>query len=168
MAGVIFDTAIIMKILLLIIIALTCTLGLANLAGAGNIVVITAGGPKQEAPAEKISRKTIEKIYMKRKFLWKNGKRIVPINLPASAPIREVFTKAILKRDHRTLVEYWNGKHFSGINPPVILKSEEAVKRFLRKVPGSVGYISAENIEADLRVIYTIKEKRAVEPDDSK
>jgi len=157
-----------MKILLLIIIALTSTLGLATLAGAGDIVVVTARTSTDQAPTEKISRKTIEKIYMKRKIFWKSGKRIVPINLSASDPLRDIFTKEILRRGHRTLVEYWNGKHFGGISPPVVLESEEAVKRFLRKVPGGVGYIRAENIEADLRVIYTIKEKRTDGPDDSK
>jgi len=97
---------------------------------------------------------------MKRKILWKSGKRIIPINLPASDPTRKVFTKQILKRGHRTLVEYWNGKHFNGIHPPLVLKSEEAVKRFLRKVPGSIGYIGANNIEADLHIVYTIKKQK--------
>ncbi len=143
-----------MKILLQII-TLTLTLGLATIAGSGDIVAVTAWEPTEE-----VSQKILEKIYMKRKVLWKSGKRVVPINLPASNPTREAFTKQILKRGHRTLVEYWNGKHFNGIHPPLVLKSEEAVKRFLRKVPGSIGYIGADNIEADLHIVYTIKEQK--------
>lgn len=151
------------KLLLIITLTLTAAAlgGYPSAAAAAKdaetrplrIVIVTA-----IAPTEEITAKTLERIYLKRKTLWKSGEKIVPINLSASDPLRAVFTKKILRRNHRALVEYWNGKHFSGINPPVVLRSEEAVKRFLRKVPGSIGYISAESVETDLTVIHTLKD----------
>jgi hypothetical protein len=168
MDGFLIDTIIKMKrILFIITLALTLnviTFGVVTsfAAGAdkatvrGTIVIVMADAAAAEL-SEAITAKTLERIYLKRKTLWHSGKKIVPINLSSSDPLRDIFTRKILRRGHRTLVEYWNGKHFSGIDPPAVLKSEEAVKRFLRKVSGSVGYIRAENIEDDLTVLYTIK-----------
>ncbi|MEE9615219.1 MAG: hypothetical protein V3W31_09795 [Thermodesulfobacteriota bacterium] len=121
-------------------------------AGDDNdIVVISARASEKEVTA-----RTIERIYLKRKLLWEDKTRVVPLNLPPDHPLRAAFTEKVLKREHRALVEYWNQQYFRGKKPPLVVESEEAVKRFVKEVPGAVGYISKKNLEPDLVVLYVI------------
>ncbi len=120
-------------------------------AADDNIVVISL-----KIPGEAITKKTLEKLYLKRKALWDNGTKVVPVNLPAQNPIRNLFSSKVLKRSHLELVDYWNEQHFKGISPPPVLESEEAVKIFIREVEGAIGYISSKSLEADFKVLYTV------------
>lgn len=133
-----------------IIILLTTTFG----AMAEEIVIVSRSAPK-----ESITGKGLSRIYLKRKVLWEDGKAIVPVNLSSQHPIRASFSQTILKKSHRELVDYWNEQHFKGVNPPVVLESEEAVKIFVRQVEGSIGYISRKNLEPDLIVLYAFEAK---------
>ncbi|MBI5598740.1 MAG: hypothetical protein HY890_03270 [Deltaproteobacteria bacterium] len=110
-----------------------------------------------EAPKETIDEKTLERIYLKRKMLWDDGRKVIPVNLPAQNPLRNSFSDRVLRRRHVELVDYWNEQHFRGITPPTTVESEEAVKVFVREVDGAVGYISARNLDPDLNVLYTIR-----------
>ena len=120
-----------------------------------DIVVIIGKGPK-----EAITVKTLERIYLKRKTVWDNGQPIVPLNLSPKDRLRVIFTRKILVKNHRQLVEHWNEKYFSGITPPLVLESEEAVKKFVRKVDGAIGYIRRKNADADLFIAHTIRSAR--------
>lgn len=133
-----------------IIILLTATFG----AMAEEIVIISSSAPK-----ESITEKGLSRIYLKRKVLWEDGKAIVPVNLSSQHPTRVSFSQKILKKSHRELVDYWNEQHFKGVNPPLVLESEEAVKIFIRQVDGAIGYISRKNLEPDLVVLYTFETK---------
>lgn len=124
-------------------------------ATARNLAVITS-----YETSEKIGPKLLRKIYLKRKVLWKEKTRIVPVNLPSQSAIRAQFTEKILRMGHKDLVVYWNEQHYKGVRPPMVVESEEAVKVFVREVKGSVGYIDAGNLEADFKVLYLIKEER--------
>ncbi|MDT8317055.1 MAG: hypothetical protein RQ824_03555 [bacterium] len=108
--------------------------------------------------SEKISSKLLRKIYLKRKILWQDKTRIVPVNLPARSSLRAFFTKETLHMDHKDLVLYWNEQHYKGVRPPVVVESEEAVKAFVREVKGALGYINADSLEPDLKVLYRIRE----------
>jgi len=108
-------------------------------------------------PSETVTEKTIAKIFLKRKVLWGDIKKIIPVNLSPQNPLRILFSQKVLKKSHRELVEYWNEQHFKGINPPIVLESEEAVKIFVRQVDGAIGYIRSKNLEPDLRVLYTVE-----------
>ena len=120
--------------------------------GAEEILVVSLKGTK-----ERISEKTLRKIYLKRKVLWGDNSRIVPVNLPAISNLRVQFADKILGLSHRDLVDYWNEQHFQGIRPPEVVQSEEAVKIFVREVDGAIGYISSKNLDPDLTVLYRIK-----------
>ncbi len=134
-------------------LAIALSVILAVSAVAADIAVITAGDT-----GEKVTAKTIERIFLKRKIYWKNGKKIVPINLPSGSGERVLFTSTIIKRGHRELVDYWNARHFSGMAPPMVAESEEAVKIFVKEIDGSVGYIRAENLDPEFKVLYLIRE----------
>ena len=121
-------------------------------ASSEEVLVITA-----RKSAEKLSIKDLRRIYLKRKVLWKDGSKIVPVNLPSTNNLRKAFSHEILGMGHRELVDYWNEQHFKGVRPPVVLDSEEAVKAFVKEVEGAVGYISSKNREPGLIILYRIQ-----------
>lgn len=63
-------------------------------AFAFDIAVISA---RQDSRTEELTRKDLERIFMKRKTLWADGSAIVPVNLPVRSEIREYFSKKSLR-----------------------------------------------------------------------
>ena len=110
----------------------------------------------RKAPGEEVSERTAARLFLKERLFWKDGSRIVPVNLPPDHAARQAFSRAVLHRERRELVAYWNEQHFKGVNPPVVLESEDAVKAFVRQVDGAVGYVRRNQVEPDLTVLLVI------------
>lgn len=125
---------------------------LAAMAGEDDIAVISLVRPE-----EGITLKVLRNIYLKKKMVWKDGRMIIPLNLPPQNRLRVIFSEKILRKEPRELVEYWNEQYFKGVTPPVVLESEEAVKRFVIEVEGTIGYIRKKNLEPGLEVLYVIE-----------
>jgi ABC-type phosphate transport system substrate-binding protein len=100
-----------------------------------------------------MSLKEIAAIYLLRITTWPDGTHIVPVNREAAAGTRAKFTADVLHEDNTTLAAYWNEMHFMGKEPPVVQEPDQAVLTFVRKVPGSVGYISAKTPPAHVKVL---------------
>jgi len=111
----------------------------------------------RKAPGETISERAAARVFLKERLFWKDGSRIVPVNLPPDHAARQTFSQAVLKRERRELLAYWNEQHFKGVNPPVVLESEEAVKAFIRQVDGAVGYIRRDLVDPDLTVLLVVQ-----------
>ncbi len=110
----------------------------------------------RKAPGEAVSERTAARLFLKERLFWKDGSRVVPVNLPPDHIARQAFSRAVLHRERRELVAYWNEQHFKGVNPPVVLESEDAVKAFVRQVDGAVGYVRRDQIEPDFTVLLVI------------
>lgn len=126
---------------------------LAALAGlvpvAGRSAPAPAGPPatlvlvaNAGVPAEALDRDEARRVWLLRRRFWRDGTRIVPVNLPAASPVRDAFSRAVLGRPARELAAYWNDLWFHGTAPPPVLPSERAVLLFVARTPGSVGYVT--------------------------
>lgn len=83
----------------------------------------------------------------------------VPVNLEARDPIREKFENEIVGMSFERLKSYWAKQHYLGKRPPVGMKSQESVKAFVKNVEGAIGYINADNIDNDIKVLYRWREQ---------
>ncbi len=101
----------------------------------------------------------IKHIYLK-EIRVINGTEVFPVNLPANNPLRIYFRKYVLNMDKEEISLYWNEKYYEGITPPIVLKSQKAVKEFLKKVKGSIGYLTKEYLDKTLKVLCVIKVKK--------
>lgn len=110
----------------------------------------------RKAPGEAVSERMAARLFLKERLFWKDGSRIVPVNLPPDHEARQAFSRVVLRRERRELVAYWNEQHFKGVNPPVVLESEDAVKAFVRQVDGAVGYVRRDRVEPDFTVLLVI------------
>ncbi len=117
-----------------------------------DIVVVVA----KSSAVSALSKKELKEIYLK-KQQFANGIKFVPINLPASSQIRASFDRVTLRMDEAELGDYWNEKHYGGVNPPMVQNSQEAVKAMVKKVPGAVGYIDESLLDDNLKVVAIVK-----------
>lgn len=134
-------------------LAAVCLLACAPHAAAVDIAVIVA----RDAPEQTPDAGTLRDIYLKKIFLDASGRRFIPVNLPADAPLREAFTQALFHKSSDELQDYWNQSYFHGITPPYVLASEDAVLRFVAQTPGAIGYVAGCHVTADVRRVLTLE-----------
>lgn len=114
-----------------------------RLFGASWSVVCAARGEMQIAPA------MLGNIYFKTVTIV-DGTPLLPLNLPASHPARKAFMEQVLRSDFETWDTYYDAMHFQGVQAPHVVPSPEAMKRYLLRIEGSVGYLPTRQVEAPL------------------
>lgn len=97
-------------------------------------------------------------IYRRKQNFWADGKRIHPVNLPPSHPLRRSFSQNVLGLPPEALEEYWREMYFHGVLPPHVLASEKAVLLFVGSTPGAIGYVSSCLPESGVRVVLSVGE----------
>jgi hypothetical protein len=105
---------------------------------------------------ERLEANEVAQIFRRRKSLWPDGRRIVPVNLPVDHALRLRFSRAVLRQSPEQQAEYWNQQYFQGVLPPHVLPSENAVERFLVETPNAIGYLPYCGLNAQLRAVLRI------------
>jgi hypothetical protein len=112
----------------------------ATLAGDGGYKVIV----HPENPATAVDRDFLRDAYLKRAGDWSTGETIRPVDLPASFPARQRFTRDVLRKTPAQLTTYWNQQIFSGkAVPPPEAESPADVISYVLANRGAVGYVPA-------------------------
>ena len=104
-------------------------------------------------PDTRVSVEQLADIYMMKKAFWADKTQVVPVNREASSMEREKFSEAIFDLSPQELAEYWNRLRFQGKFPPLVQTSDQAVLGFVRSVPGAIGYINANHVPAEVKVL---------------
>lgn len=102
---------------------------------------------------KELSLSQIRAIFLK-KLSFIHDLKVIPVNLKPGNELRLKFEKRILKMNFSRLKIYWTKQHYLGHRSPVSMKSEESVKAFVKKVDGALGYIRAQEIDNNLKIIY--------------
>lgn len=100
-----------------------------------------------ESAIAEVTLDTLRELYLRRRRVWPDGSRVIPVNLPADSETRKGFSKRVLGRLPQDLSGYWNRLYFDGIQPPVVLRTPEAVCAYLAVEPKAIGYMRRD--EAD-------------------
>ncbi len=122
------------------------------LVWGGDIVFVV----RKDVNVGKLSKKEIRKILLREKD-FVDGLIAIPVNLPPGNPLRKKVEEKVLNMDEEELQLFWNRKYLNGIDPPPVFASEEAVKAFVKKMRGAVGYIDEEKLDDDLKVIFRLQ-----------
>ncbi|MCC7120335.1 MAG: hypothetical protein IT493_02155 [Gammaproteobacteria bacterium] len=107
-------------------------------------------------PLVTLDRRELAAIFKRRRRVDAEGAALVPVNLPAPAPLRIAFSRAVFAQDPADLDPYWNERYFHGISPPHVVNSIEAMLRFVAATPGAVGYVPACRADARVRVVLVL------------
>ena len=119
---------------------------------AGEYVIVTNKHMKI------LQKKEIKAIYLKKLF-YTGKTKLLPINLSLRDKVRKSFEKKVLQMSLTRLKAYWTTQHYLGHRPPLTMKSQEAVKKLIKKVDGAIGYINSDAVDNDLLVIYRWSDK---------
>ena len=134
--------------------ALACLLllalmGAARPVAAETIAVIVAA----DSAYNRISKDTLADIYRRKLRFSQDGQAWVPVNLPATDPLRRAFSMILFDREPEDMEEYWNAQYFHGVSPPFVLASAEAVLRFVATTRGAIGYVASCQVDARVKVL---------------
>ncbi|HEB77304.1 MAG TPA: hypothetical protein ENI90_02110 [Methylothermaceae bacterium] len=113
-----------------------------------------------DRPYPNLTTKQLARIYLRKQLLGPGGVPWRPLNLPASHPLRRVFSSRVLGRSPEELESYWNIQYFNGVLPPYVVDSEAAVEAYVAATPGAIGYLRRCQLHSDrVRIIATLKVK---------
>lgn len=121
-------------------------------AGSLKIVVITA----RQVPRLSFDHYTLRNVFLRKIFVDKDGKRLIPVNLPARSPLREAFVQEVTHLPDAQRDSYWNRQYFQGVSPPYVLASQQAVVRFVATTPGAIGYVASCQVNSSVRVVFEL------------
>lgn len=130
-------------------LALALLLLAGGAVAAQGIAVVVA----PDHPLSEIDRRGLAAIFKRKQRVSADGAALVPVNLPATAPLRIAFSRAVFAQDPAGLDSYWNERYFHGISPPHVVESVEAMLRFVAATPGAIGYVPACRVDARVRVL---------------
>lgn len=119
-------------------------------AQSGFQLVVNAGNALTEITADDAS-----KIFLKQRAEFPNGLPAAPVDQNESAPVRTVFSQAVLGRTTTAVEAYWQRQIFSGrAVPPVAKSSDDEVLDFVRGNLNAIGYVRAgTSVGSGVRVI---------------
>lgn len=105
-----------------------------------------------------LSHDDVSKIFLKKTTKWPNGQPVLPVDLPATAPVRLAFSKDILRRVPYEVAAYWNQAIFSGrALPPPTKASDSDVLSYVRDNPNAIGYVAADAKIGESVVVLTLR-----------
>lgn len=104
-------------------------------------------------PLAEVSLDTLKLIYQRKNLIDAEGTRWIPLNFPASDPLRRIFSRSLFGMLPEEQDGYWNIQYFNGISPPKVLVSEEAVLRFVTSTTGAIGYVRKHKVDQRVRVL---------------
>ena len=104
-----------------------------------------------------LDRSFVADAFLKKTTRWPNGEPIRPVDLVAHAPARGSFTHDVLRRSVAAVKSYWQQQIFSGRDiPPPELDSGAAVREYVLKHRGAVGYVAGD-VDVGAAKIVTVR-----------
>jgi ABC-type phosphate transport system substrate-binding protein len=96
------------------------------------------------AGVSSVSNSQLSDIFQKKARSLPDGTAAVPVDQPASSPVREAFSQAVHGRGASAIEAWWQQQIFAGKDvPPETKDSDAAVLSFVASTPGAIGYVSA-------------------------
>lgn len=142
--------------LLLILTCLFLIPAPALIAGEDEIAIIVS----PDNHRNQILETDLKLIYLGEKKEWENGKKITPVDLDETDPLREKFDVIYLNKSPSSLKYFWVQQIFTGRGvPPLELKNEQLVKEYVVSHPGSIAYIHARNLDSNVRKVLVVGDK---------
>ena len=129
---------------------LVVTLLLGNPAAAqdGYRIVVNPSNPVSSLSKSQVSRLFLEKST------WDDGAQALPVDLLATSPIREGFSKEVLGLPVPAALDRLREvAKASGATPPPSMASDRDVLAYVRLKPGAIGYVSLSADVSGVKVV---------------
>lgn len=137
-----------MRLLCLRIVLVVLGLVLAGSAAAEIVLVTDADGA-----IDVVSREEAEQLYLGRLSALKDGTPVRLLDLPPG-PARDAFYLELTGKNATQVRAYWSRMVFTGrARPPREVAGPDALRAALREDPHLIGYLPADELAPDLRVL---------------
>jgi phosphate transport system substrate-binding protein len=107
-------------------------------------------------PTDNISYSELREYFLAERSRWVNGGGKVRIVMRAPGqPEREAVLNLIYKMNEKGYTSYFLGKKFTGevIEEPRQQTSTPDVIKFISYIPGAIGYVRADEVDASVKVL---------------
>ncbi len=92
---------------------------------------------------DSMSKDKLADLFLKKVTRWDNGRSVTPVDQAEKNPVRDQFSKGVLRKEVPWIESYWQKMIFSGrATPPAKLTSDSEVLDFIRSNPDAIGYVS--------------------------
>lgn len=135
--------------------ALVCMgiLSLHEVALADLAIVVNPNSPVSEMTADEVADLFLAKITR-----TADGVRAIPIDQSEGEPARREFYERVVKKSPSQLNSYWSRLIFTGKGrPPFAVLDDAEVLEFVSTNPSMLGYVSAESVTDQVKVVLIIQ-----------
>lgn len=120
--------------------------------GSNEIAVIV----NKSNPVEDLPLSELREYFLAERGHWPNGGgKVRVVMLDPGLPAREAALRLIYNMNEKAYVSYFLGKKFRGesLEEPREQSSASDVIKFVSFVPGAIGYVRPEEVDASVKVI---------------
>jgi len=109
----------------------------------------------KDTDVENLSLAELRNIFLANQQFWSNRKRIVLLVRAPKSDERDFVLNTIYEMDEAQFQKYWIAKMFRAEVPrgPKIVFSTDMMLELVIAIPGSISFVSAEEVTEDVRVI---------------
>ena len=137
-----------MKYLTILFVSLVLV-GFATTAFAADFVLIV----NKNNALSSLSGNDAKQIYLGKKTSWNNGQSIV-LYIQQDEAVTQSFAEAVVKKTVQQFQIYWKKALFTGTGtPPIELKNDDEMKKFIAADPRGLGYISRGSLDGSVKEI---------------
>lgn len=108
-------------------------------------------------PASSMNKDQLSRIFLKKVTKWGNGQSVLPVDLVATSPVREGFSRDVHGRSASTVKAYWQQLIFSGRDvPPPEKNSDGQAIGYVKANANAIGYVSAGAATEGVKVLRVV------------
>ncbi|TBX19930.1 hypothetical protein TK45_15820 [Bowmanella sp. JS7-9] len=123
-------------------------------SGAEELVVVV----NKANPVTTLQKSQIIDIYMGKFVAFPNGASAFPVDFESDMSLRTAFFETLLEQPVSRVNAYWSRLRFAGkVRPPAKERTVQGVLAYIRDNPGGVGYLPANAVTPDVKVVYRLE-----------
>jgi ABC-type phosphate transport system substrate-binding protein len=140
-----------LKLLLLTIFGFIALSGALSAEGPFKIIVHSSN------QTASMTKEQASKLFLKKVTKWENGNPVLPIDLNAASPVREIFSKEIHGKTVTAIKSYWQQKIFTGRDvPPPEKQSDSEVLAYVQANANAIGYVADASPTGTIKILKII------------
>ena len=116
-------------------------------------------------PTSSLTRAQLSRMFLEPP-MWPDGQPVLPVDLPAASPLRELFSHAVHGMSASAVLARLTGAPARSGRTPMTLSSDADVIQYVRLKRGAIGYVSAAADVSAVRVV-SIDFSTAADPSDA-
>ena len=124
------------------------------------LVIVSA-----QSPVRQVSAAALESYFSGAERRWPEGHNVVVFNLPPEHALRALFDRIVLRLNPDEVGRFWVDQLVrGGARPPRQVPDPVFMVRLVAKLPDSIGYVPAGQLNDSVRVVARLRQGKVVQP----